>query len=109
MTVLLAQMEPEQPRAGARGAGRYAIRLCAWMPERDRRALIYNLSLGGMLVRVERELMVGETVQLELPEAGKVQARVVRIESRNVYGCQFHEPISEAALGAALLKGGFGG
>jgi hypothetical protein len=64
---------------------------------------IHDLSLTGVLIETSTPLAVGETFEVGLPEAGKVEASVVWM-SGEFYGCQFATPISTAALSAALLR-----
>jgi hypothetical protein len=66
-------------------------------------ALIHNLSRTGMLIETTDDLAVGETIQVELPHAGVLQAEVVW-HSERLFGCQFHQAISKAAVSAALLR-----
>ena len=107
MTVLLAEIDSDLRRADERGSERVSVKLGLWTTDRERRVLIYNLSQSGMLLRVERDFVVGEQIELELPEAGRVRANIVRIEELHLYGCEFELPISRAAVKAALLKGGY--
>lgn len=65
---------------------------------------IHDVSLTGVLLQTCARLDSGDTFQLELPEAGNVEA-IVMWNSGEFYGCQFRQPISPAALSAALLKG----
>jgi hypothetical protein len=64
--------------------------------------LILNLSLSGVLIDTAANLVVGETIQIELPEAGACPARIVWTEG-NFFGCEFISPVSKAAVSAALL------
>lgn len=64
---------------------------------------IHDLSLTGVLIETSTPLASGETFEVDLPQAGKVEASVVW-SSGEFYGCEFIEPISTAALSAALLR-----
>lgn len=64
---------------------------------------IHDLSLTGVLIETSTPLGSGETFEVDLPQAGKVEASVVW-SSGEFYGCEFKEPISTAALSAALLR-----
>ena len=66
--------------------------------------VIHNLSETGMLMESGTELEIEEAIEVDLPEAGQVRARVVWA-SGNLYGCSFDAPISPFALGAAQLRG----
>ena len=48
-------------------------------------------------------MLVGAIFEVDLPQAGKVEATVVW-NSGEFYGCQFELPISPAALSAAQLQ-----
>ena len=64
---------------------------------------IHDLSLTGALLETNTPMLVGAAFELELPQAGSVEAVIVW-NSGEYYGCQFPEPISPAALSAALLQ-----
>jgi hypothetical protein len=64
---------------------------------------IHDLSLTGALVETSAAMLVGATFEFDLPHAGEIQATVVW-NSGEFYGCQFDQPISSAALSAALLQ-----
>jgi hypothetical protein len=65
--------------------------------------IVHDLSRGGLLVQVEADLEVGSEIAIEMPEAGPVNAKVVW-SSGSFFGCEFAEPISEAAVSAALSE-----
>jgi hypothetical protein len=48
-------------------------------------------------------MLVGAAFELDLPQAGKVEAEIVW-NSGEFYGCQFRLPIAPSALSAALLQ-----
>jgi PilZ domain len=64
---------------------------------------IHDLSLTGVLIETAADLVPGETFEVALPHAGAVEATVAWSSGR-FYGCQFRQPISPAALSAALLQ-----
>jgi hypothetical protein len=64
---------------------------------------IHDLSLTGVLIETSTPLRSGETFEVDLPQAGSVEASVVWT-SGEFYGCAFRDPISTAALSAALLR-----
>jgi len=66
-------------------------------------AIIYNLSPGGMLVDCQLELGAGDFITLRLPEAGTVTAKVVW-RYGSIAGCEFLQPISQAAMSACILR-----
>ena len=59
-----------------------------------------------MLIETSADLDVGETIIVELPQAGAVEARVIRSEGGR-FACRFQNRISKAAVSAALLKSSF--
>ncbi|MCT2398931.1 helix-turn-helix domain-containing protein [Novosphingobium mangrovi (ex Huang et al. 2023)] len=67
------------------------------------RVLVHNVSETGLLLETHEELEIGESIDLHLPEAGTVRARIVWASGR-LYGCAFDAPLSPAALSAAQLR-----
>lgn len=67
-------------------------------------ATVHNISATGMLVETDAPLSEGETITVDLPEAGPVTASIVWIDAP-MHGCRFDEPIGIAALSAAQLRG----
>jgi hypothetical protein len=65
--------------------------------------VIHDLSLTGLLMETWASLSVGMDIEVDLPEAGATQARVVWSTGR-YFGCQFSAPIPAAAMSAAILK-----
>lgn len=65
--------------------------------------LIHNISESGILVESEAPLAIDDRIEIELPHAGPVQARMVW-KSGELFGCQFDAPISPATLSAAQLQ-----
>ena len=68
----------------------------------DARIVILNLSRTGLLMQTAAQLEVGETFQIEIPEAGLVDAKIMR-RNGDQFGAMFDNPISQAALSAVLL------
>jgi hypothetical protein len=64
---------------------------------------VHDLSLTGALIETSIPMLVGAMFEIELPQAGKVEATVVW-NSGEYYGCQFELPIAPSALSAALLQ-----
>ena len=79
-----------RPRAAGVGAGSDQV-------------TIHDLSLTGALLEASVPMLVGASFEVELPEAGTVEASVMW-NSGEFYGCQFALPISPAVLSAALLQ-----
>jgi hypothetical protein len=65
--------------------------------------IVHDLSLTGALIETREPMLVGAIFEVELPQAGKVEATVVW-NSGEFYGCQFELPISPAAISAARLQ-----
>ena len=70
---------------------------------RGDKVTIHDLSVTGALLETTTPMLVGAAFELELPQAGSVEAVIVW-NSGEYYGCQFTQPISPAALSAALLQ-----
>lgn len=99
--------EEERGRNEQRGSARRALRLDTpgGAPTAEEVAVtIRDLSLTGLLIETLAPLNEGTSFQIELPEAGSVEATVVWT-SGALFGCRFNSPISPAALSGALLKG----
>ena len=64
---------------------------------------VHDISLTGLLMESPAPMLVGASFEVELPHAGAVPAVVVW-NSGEFYGCEFHEPVSPAAVSAALLQ-----
>lgn len=66
-------------------------------------AVVHDLSQTGFLLETAAAVGTGELLQLRLPEAGLVSARVIWSCGRH-FGCEFQNSLSAAALSAAVLK-----
>ncbi|WP_295634569.1 helix-turn-helix transcriptional regulator [Novosphingobium sp.] len=64
---------------------------------------VHNVSTSGLLLETAIRLTVGERIEIDLPHATATWARVIWT-SDDLSGCQFEQPISEAALSAAQLR-----
>ncbi|MBD3729351.1 MAG: helix-turn-helix transcriptional regulator [Sphingomonadales bacterium] len=64
---------------------------------------LHNASTTGLLIETEAALEVGGVIDIDLPHAGLTPARVVWASGR-LYGCQFDQAISAAALSATRLR-----
>lgn len=64
---------------------------------------IHNASNSGMLIETSLPLGIGERLLIDLPEFGKVEARVVW-QSGQLTGCQFESQIGNAVLSALQLR-----
>lgn len=67
------------------------------------RVLIHNVSETGLLLESRVSLDEGESIEVDLPEAGPTRAEIVWASGR-LYGCRFTESVSPAVLSAARLR-----
>jgi transcriptional regulator with XRE-family HTH domain len=65
--------------------------------------MIHNISASGLLLETASGLAQGESLDIDLPEAGRTRAEVIWT-SGMLYGCAFAEPLGHAALSAAQLR-----
>lgn len=100
----LAHISAPAPSADRRGAARRVISFGFDTSdfERNSRILILDLSQSGLLLQTSAELEVGEKIRIEIPEAGTVEARIVR-RNGDRFGAMFDSPIGKAAVSAVLL------
>lgn len=68
---------------------------------------IFNISETGVLAECETDLAANDAIQIDLPHAGTVRARVVWTNGALI-GCQFDTRISPATLSAAQLQSAVG-
>lgn len=98
---LLAHFQELEPNSDRRRSPRRALRLGTG--EGGETVTVHDLSLTGALIETSVPMLVGAIFEVELPEAGKVEAEIVW-NSGEYYGCQFSLPITPSTLSAALLK-----
>jgi DNA-binding XRE family transcriptional regulator len=67
------------------------------------RVLVHNISASGLLLESEVGLEPNERIDVDLPQAGTIPARVIWA-SGSYYGCQFEAAISTAVLSATQLR-----
>jgi len=111
--VLKAHLEPTTPpqtaAIGSRRTTRRGLMLHtsgsgpAGEPGTEANVTVHNISETGMLLETDLSLAQGETLSLELPLAGVVEAEVVWASGR-LFGCAFAASLSAADLAAAQLK-----
>lgn len=65
--------------------------------------LIHNISGTGLLFESDIKLASGDRIEIELPHAGDITAKVIWASGRH-FGCQFEGPVSPATLSAVELK-----
>ena len=101
---LLAHLEPATGKAERRTSRRRKLRLeVAQGAAAEARVVIHDLSEQGMLLESDAALMVGERLELIIPEAGSATAAIVW-SSGHYFGCRFEMPLASAAVSAALLR-----
>ena len=103
---LRANLETESRAGERRSAPRRKLRLQAEGASTsagDSLVVIHDISEEGLLLQSPVPLAEGEILEVVIPEAGTAQARV-SWTSGHFYGCKFVEPISTAAVSAALLR-----
>jgi hypothetical protein len=86
-----------------RGCARRKLSLLSSLHATGEEATIHDISATGMLIETASRLATFDALELELPEAGVTPALVIWNSGR-YYGCEFKEPISQAAISAALLR-----
>ena len=105
MEPLSAEILTEQVTGDERAAVRRSLRLrvSAYSSDDVAVALILNVSETGLLIETGLKLAVGETLNVDIPEASASTARVVWTEGLRA-GCEFANPVATAAVSAARLK-----
>ena len=96
------ELEPQERRRAARRALRLGVGPThpgSGMEE----VTVHDLSLTGALLETSIPMLVGAIFEVELPQAGLIEAEIVW-SSGEFYGAQFSLPITPAVLSAALLK-----
>ena len=103
---LLAHLGPSDSSANRRNSPRRTLQLQALGTTSSQlavRVVIHDLSRTGLLLETSADLAAGERIDVELPEAGPAQAKVVWSSGR-FFGCKFERPIAPAALSSAILR-----
>ena len=96
-----ARLQTTQARADRRSSPRHQLRLGSDI--RGEAVTIHDLSATGMLIETAADLHPFDALEIELPEAGRTMALVVW-QSGRYFGCEFKEPIFQAAVSAARLR-----
>lgn len=100
---IFAQLEPAPGLSNRRYAPRRSLRLGCAVNGNDLEAIVHDLSLTGLLLETHGELATGDTLMVEISEHSLTPARVIW-NSGLFFGCKFDEPLSPAAVSAALLR-----
>lgn len=93
-------------KANRRGAPRRGLRLWLDLMHGSQAAAsvqVLNISKSGLLLQTSAPLSEGDTLQVDLPEAGFRPASVAWASGEFV-GCRFKEPITAAMVSAARLR-----
>jgi hypothetical protein len=97
---------PSAPGADKRFDARRKLSLLASGVRHDGTGLevqIHNISGTGLLLESDVKLAAGDRIEIELPHAGDITAKVIWASGR-LFGCQFEGPVSPATLSAVELK-----
>lgn len=65
---------------------------------------IHNLSAAGLLLETGLDLAQGDSLAIDMPESGLVDAVIVW-QSDRLFGCAFEEALPRATIAAAQLRG----
>lgn len=105
MAALWAELSEPEDASDLRGSGRRTLRLVARAANAGitNEVLILDLSTTGLMFETCAPLAAGETIEVELPEAGAIAARVVW-QREAYFGCEFLTRAPVAAVSAALLR-----
>lgn len=106
---ILAELHPQRRTSERRVALRRTLQLTVRgeTPGGDSaQVLIHDISVTGLLLETSADLLIGETIEVDVPEGGPTSA-IVMWNSGRFFGCQFHGRISPAAVSAAVLRSPF--
>ena len=70
------------------------------------KVVVHDISDTGLLIETECKLKAGEMIEVNLPQAGLMEAEIMW-EGGEIYGCRFTHELPPAAISAARLGGGF--
>jgi PilZ domain len=106
---ILAELYPQKRPTDRRGKRRRRLQLSVrgMTPEGDcAPVVIHDISVTGLLLETSAELLIGETIEVDVPEGGPTSA-IVMWNSGRFFGCQFEGRISPASVSAAVLRSPF--
>ncbi len=104
-----AELHPQRRTADRRVALRRTLQLTVrgeTPTGGSAQVLIHDISVTGILLETSADLLIGETIEVDVPEGGPTTA-IVMWNSGRFFGCQFHGRISPAAVSAAVLRSPF--
>ena len=106
---ILAELHPQRRTSERRVALRRTLQLTVRGETPiggSAQVLIHDISVTGILLETSADLLIGETIEVDVPEGGPTTA-IVMWNSGRFFGCQFHGRISPAAVSAAVLRSPF--
>jgi hypothetical protein len=104
MTAVLKRQDQEALGPPQRTTTRRKLRLEApGSITSDGGVLILDISTTGLLIKMTGDLAIGETFEVDLPEAPGVRL-TAKWSSGPLFGCEFSKPVSAATVSAALLR-----
>jgi len=108
MTSLRARLDPKTISSNRRTAHRRMLHLPAegLTISGTSDVLILDMSTIGLLLETSGDLSEGESIELDITEDICVRV-VVKWSSGQLFGCKFQEPISTAAVSAAMLRASY--
>jgi PilZ domain len=106
---ILAELHPQRRTSERRAALRRTLQLTVrgeTPAGGSAQVLIHDISVTGILLETSADLLIGETIEVDVPDGGPTTA-IVMWNSGRFFGCQFHGRISPAAVSAAVLRSPF--
>lgn len=93
------------PLGDRRGAQRWRLRFATVGDSAEGSEVIevHDLSERGLRMETQLEIEVGETIAIDLPGAGRNEARVVWRDGASC-GCEFLRPLDRAVVGRIILR-----
>ena len=70
------------------------------------KVIVHDISDTGLLIETKAKLKAGEMVEVDLPQAGVMEAEIMWAGGQ-IYGCRFTRQITPAAISAARLGAPF--
>jgi hypothetical protein len=106
---ILAELYPQKRASDRRRSRRrrLQLRVGGTTTEGDRApVVIHDISVTGLLLETSADLLIGETIEVDVPEGGPTSA-IIMWNSGRYFGCQFEGRISAASVSAAVLRSPF--
>jgi hypothetical protein len=80
--------------------------LASGLVEDSATVIIHNLSESGLLIETSAPLAKGDLIDVDLPNSGATQVKVIW-SSDQLFGCEFVKEVSSGTVSAALLRAPF--